>query len=143
MGIMKMQVTMLSTTAKMPIYAHVSDAGMDLFADEAVIIRAGARAQIKTGIALAIPEGCVGLIWDKSGISHKEGLKTLGGVVDAGYRGEVLVGLINLSDTPYEVAKGAKIAQMLIQAVERPDIECVETLDETTRGAQGFGSTGI
>ena len=127
----------------MPIYAHVSDAGMDLFADEAVIIRAGARAQIKTGIALAIPEGCVGLIWDKSGISHKEGLKTLGGVVDAGYRGEVLVGLINLSDTPYEVAKGAKIAQMLIQAVERPDIECVETLDETTRGAQGFGSTGI
>lgn len=143
MGIMKMQVKVLSATAKVPTYAHVGDAGMDLFADEAVTIPQGTRAQIKTGVAFAIPEGYVGLIWDKSGISHKGGLKTLGGVVDAGYRGEVLVGLINLSDTPYEIEKGVKIAQMLIQRVERLDIECVETLDDTTRGAQGFGSTGI
>ncbi len=140
---MKLQVKLLHPDAKVPSYAHEGDAGMDLFAVLSIDIAPGMRVQVPTGIAVAIEQGYVGLIWDKSGLSHKSGLKTLGGVVDAGYRGEVFVGLINLGNEIYHVEKGAKIAQMLIQEVTHPDIELVDTLDETARGEGGFGSTGI
>ncbi len=129
--------------AKIPTYAHATDAGMDLYAVGEYAILPGERVQVATGIALAIPSGYVGLVWDKSGISYKGGLKTLGGVVDADYRGEVLVGVVNVGDQVYRVEKGAKIAQMLIQKVEHPDLVIVETLDDTVRGEGGFGSTGI
>jgi dUTP pyrophosphatase len=139
---MKLQIKRLQQDAKLPSFAHAADAGMDMYAVEEVTVRPHERVQVKTGIAIAIPEGYVGLIWDKSGISHKGGLKTLGGVVDAGYRGEVLVGVINLGDTTYTFKKGDKIAQMLIQKIECPELVVVEELDETERGAGGFGSTG-
>ncbi len=126
----------------MPSYAHATDAGMDLYALSEVVIEPGERVQVSTGLAFAIPEGYVGLIWDKSGLSHKSGLKTLGGVVDAGYRGEVLVGLVNLSTTRYAVRAGDKVAQMLIQKVTQPVLEEVDALDSTDRGNCGFGSTG-
>jgi dUTP pyrophosphatase len=100
------------------------------------------RKQIKTGIALEIPESCVGLIWDKSGLSHRHGIKTLGGVIDSGYRGEVMIGIINLSNTPYTFEKGHKVAQMIVQRIELVDIIEVEELTETERGDSGFGSTG-
>lgn len=115
---------------------------MDLFADEEITLSPGERVQIHTGIALAIPDGFVGLVWDKSGLSHKYGLKTLGGVIDAGYRGEILVGMVNLGDTAHTFQIGDKIAQMLIQKIEHPNIEEVSVLDETIRGEKGFGSTG-
>ena len=140
---MNMQVLRLVASAKTPCFAHEHDAGMDLFSVETITIPVGGRAQIKTGIAVAIPEGYVGLIWDKSGLSHKSGLKTLGGVIDAGYRGEILVGMVNVSDESYIFHAGDKIAQMLIQKVEHPQIEEVSTLDDTARGEGGFGSTGI
>lgn len=140
---MKLQVKLLHPEAKVPTYAHTGDAGMDLYAIELVALKPGSRTQVRTGIAVAIPEGHVGLVWDKSGISHKGGVKTLGGVVDAGYRGEVLVGLINLGDTAYVVEKGGKIAQMLVQHIEHPEVIVVEELDDTSRGTGGFGSTGI
>ena len=140
---MKLQVLRLTNAAQIPQFAHDTDAGMDICADEEITIQAGERVQIKTGIAVAIPEGYVGLVWDKSGLSHRIGLKTLGGVIDAGYRGEILVGMVNLSDTAHTFSVGDKIAQMLIQKVEHPDIEEVFTLDETVRGAKGFGSTGV
>jgi dUTP pyrophosphatase len=140
---MKLQVKLLHKDAKMPTFAHGLDAGMDLYAVEAYSIPAGGRMQVATGIAIAVPPGYVGLVWDKSGISHKGGLKTLGGVIDAGYRGEILVGVVNLGTVSYEVEKGAKIAQMLLQAVAHPEIEVVDELSLTERGEDGFGSSGI
>ena len=140
---MKLQVKLLHKDAKTPTFAHDTDAGMDLYAVEDYSIPPGGRAQVATGVAIAVPPGYVGLVWDKSGISHKGGLKTLGGVIDAGYRGEILVGIVNLSTVSYEVEKGAKIAQMLLQTVTHPDIEVVDELSETERGESGFGSSGI
>ncbi len=139
---MELKVKKLHEAAKLPTFAHTTDAGMDLYAIEPVTILPGERVQLKTGIAMVIPSGFVGLIWDKSGLSHKSGLKTLGGVVDAGYRGEVMVGFINTSALAYTFATGDKIAQMLIQKVEHPEVLEVTDLDETDRGVGAFGSTG-
>ncbi|MCX6713784.1 MAG: dUTP diphosphatase, partial [Candidatus Vogelbacteria bacterium] len=85
---MKIKVKKLDLEAKLPSYAHLGDAGMDIYALEDVVLKSGERARIKTGIAIEIPNGFVGLVWDKSGISTNHGLKTLAGVVDSGYRGE-------------------------------------------------------
>lgn len=139
---MNLKITKLHPDAKIPQYAHHNDAGMDLFCVEEVTIKPGERLQIKTGIAMEIPDGYVGLIWDKSGLSHKFGLRTLGGVVDSGYRGEILIGMYNLGTEPYVFEVGNKVAQMLIQKVEQPSIIEVESLSESVRGDKAFGSTG-
>jgi dUTP pyrophosphatase len=139
---MQLQIKKLDPKAKVPSFAHATDAGLDLCALEEVTIAPGARVSVRTGIAFAIPEGHVGLVWDKSGIAHKGGLKTLGGVIDAGYRGEVFVGLHNLSDTPYTFEAGNKVAQILIQKVEQPALVEVDELPEADRGDKAFGSTG-
>lgn len=139
---MKLQIKKLDPAAKIPSFAHATDAGLDLCALEEVSIKPGARVQVRTGLALAIPAGYVGLVWDKSGISHKGGLKTLGGVMDAGYRGEVLVGLYNASDAVYTFAPGDKVAQILVQPIAHPELEEVDELSEADRGDKGFGSTG-
>ena len=140
---MKLEVKKLTADAMMPTRAHSDDAGMDLYAAEDRVLITGEQRAIKTGIALSIPVGYAGLIWDKSGIALKAGLKTMGGVIDASYRGEVGVLLINLTNEPYRVEKGAKIAQLLIQKIELPEIVEVDELDKTLRGTGGFGSTGI
>ena len=123
-------------------YAKDGDAAFDLYSSKNVEIASMERAQVSTGIAMEIPDGYVGLIWDKSGLSQKAGLKTLGGVVDAGYRGEVLVGVINLSKENYKFEKGHKVAQMIIQKREHCDIVEVAELGSSERGSAGFGSTG-
>lgn len=123
-------------------YAKDGDAGFDLYAKERTVLLPGLQAAVASGIALEIPQGYVGLIWDKSGLSIKNGLKTLGGVVDSGYRGEVMIGMINLSDKEYVFEAGDKVAQMLIQKFEKADFEFVESLGETERGSSGFGSSG-
>ena len=140
---MKIQIKKLNSKAKLPEYAHLGDAGMDLFSVESVTIKPGEKVVCQTGIAMKIPDGYVGLIWDKSGIASKGGVKTMGGVIDSGYRGEVRVVLQNLSKEDYNIKEGDKIAQMLIQKVESPQIEEVEELDDTERGEGGFGSTGM
>ncbi len=140
---MKLHVKKLHPEAKLPLFAHENDAGMDLCTIDTTEVKAGTRVLIPTGISLAIPEGYVGLIWDKSGISNKVGLKVLGGVVDAGYRGEILVGLLNTSDSDYTFEAGQKIAQLLIQKIEHPEVIEVAELDATTRGDGAFGSTGV
>ena len=139
---MKLSVKKMDPEAKLPNRAHADDAGLDLFAVEEYALAPGERQNVRTGIAMEIPTGYVGLIWDKSGVASKTGIKTMGGVVDASYRGEVQVIMVNLSDTPYRVEKGAKVAQMLIQKVELLEVEEVEILGETVRGEGGFGSTG-
>ena len=92
---------------------------------------------------MELPEGFVALVWDKSGLALKNGIKTMAGVIDSGYRGEIGIVLANLSGRDYKIEKGQKIAQMLVQKAERAEIEEVKNLNETPRGAGGFGSTGL
>ncbi|HTH93400.1 MAG TPA: dUTP diphosphatase [Candidatus Paceibacterota bacterium] len=139
---MNLKYKKLSNTIPNLQYAKAGDAGFDLYAKEDTVLMPGKYAGIATGVALEIEEGYVGLIWDKSGLAIKNGLKTLGGVVDAGYRGEIVVGMINLSDTPYTFEAGHKVAQMIIQKFETASFELVENLSETERGDTGFGSSG-
>ncbi len=140
--IMNLKIKKLHSDAQIPAYAHKGDAGMDFFALERTLLKPGQRVAVKTGISIEIPDGYVGLFWDKSGISIKEGLKTLGGVIDAGYRGEILIGMTNLSSKEYVFEKGHKVAQLLIQKIESSQIDIVELLSETKRDIGGFGSTG-
>lgn len=137
-----LKIIRLDKDLPMPKYALPGDACFDLFSSERVVVGPGERAQVKTGLKMEIPEGYVGFIWDKSGLSHKAGLKTLGGVVDSGYRGEVMVGIVNLSKEPYVFEKGNKVAQMSIQKREDVSIIEVDALSDTARGDGGFGSTG-
>lgn len=132
----------MDSEARVPSYAHPGDAGMDLFALEETLVSVGQIAKIRTGVAMEIPEGFVGLIWDKSGLSTSFGIKVLGGVIDSGYRGEVLVGVINLGNVDFVFEKYNKIAQMLIQPINRLDIVEVKNLSYTARGDGSFGSTG-
>lgn len=116
---------------------------MDVYALRAVTILPGERAIVTTGISMAIEVGYVGLIWDKSGLSNIFGLKVVGGVIDAGYRGEILVGILNTSNESYTYSAGDKVAQMLIQSVVQPDLVEVFELDGTDRGDGRFGSSGV
>ena len=139
---MELKVKRIHPDAKIPVYGHPGDAGMDLFAVVDRVLGPGDVFAVPTGIQVAIPSGFVGLIWDKSGISLK-GVHRLAGVVDAGYRGEVQVVMINLGTEPFPIRKGMKIAQMLIQPVAAVAVIDSDTLDDTPRGEGGFGSTGL
>jgi dUTP pyrophosphatase len=140
-GKMTLKVKRLHPDAKLPTRAHHDDAGLDIYCYEAVTLPPHQTIKVPTGIAYEVPEGYVGLVWDKSSIGGK-GIKTLGGVLDSGYRGELFVPLCNLFDEPYTFEAGHKIAQMLIQKVELWEIEEREELSETKRGTGAFGSTG-
>ena len=140
---MTIHIKKLHPDAILPQYVHPQDAGMDFFTCETITIQPHERTLIPTGIAMAIPAGYVGLIWDKSGIASKYGIKTMAGVIDASYRGEVKILVHNLSPTTYTFEKGTKVAQMLIQRVEQKKLIEVEELDDTSRGEGGFGSTGL
>ena len=139
---MKIRIKKLHPDAQIPQYANPGDAGMDLFTVEPFELEPGERKSVPLALALEIPDGYVGLIWDKSGLSHKYGLKNFGGVIDSGYRGEVHAGIMNLSDKYFSFEKGHKIAQLLIQKVDRISFEEAESLSETSRGQNGFGSSG-
>ncbi len=138
---LKVRIKKICPEAKVPNYSHAGDAGLDLFSNEETRLHPGEVKAVSTGIKMAIPAGYVGLIWDKSGLSLR-GVHRLAGVVDAGYRGEVKVVLINLGKEDFLIQKGMKIAQMLLQPVEAGEVEEVEELDATARGEGGFGSTG-
>lgn len=140
---MELHIKKLHPDAIVPTYALPGDAGMDLYTLETMIVMPGARVLVRTGVAMAIPPGYVGLIWDKSGLSNKSGLKVLGGVIDAGYRGEILVGILNTGTGVHTFNAGDKVAQMLIQAVVQPTLVTVDELSETVRGDSAFGSTGV
>lgn len=140
---MVLRIKKFDKEAKLPCYANKGDAGLDLYSNEELLLRVGERVLVSTGIAMAIPSGFVGLIWDKSGIAAKFGIKTMAGVVDSSYRGEVKIVLHNLSNENFKIEKGMKIAQMLIQPVESKEILEVEDLEDTERGEGGFGSTGL
>jgi len=131
----------LSQDATLPTRAHPDDAGMDLYSLEDVLLGPGQGRVARTGIALALPTGHVGLIADRSSMA-KKGIKTAGGVIDAGYRGEIQIVFWNLSSEEVQLKKGERIAQLLILPVATPAISEVTSLDETARGVKGFGSSG-
>lgn len=139
----KLNIKVLDSKATIPEYAHPGDAGLDIYSIETVTLQPLEQRAIRTGLAIAVPDGHVGLIWDKSGIANNFGLKTMGGVIDSTYRGEIQIIMINLSDKPHTLETATKIAQLLIQKVEHISIEVVEDLDTTTRGDGRFGSTGL
>lgn len=140
-------VTKLSSTAKIPTRNITDDenpdVGYDLYSDEDKIIPSWSRAVIGTGISVAIPEGCYGRVAARSGLSCNNYIDVGAGVIDRGYRGEIKVCLINSFGVEFLVKKGMKIAQLICERAAYPEIICVDKLDETTRGSNGFGSSGI
>ena len=140
--ILNLKLERLSPTVKLPTRAHQSDAGLDVYSNDYYSLLPRERIIIQTGIKIAIPDGYVGLIWDKGGIA-KDGIHTIAGVIDSGFRGEVTVNLVNLSHNIYNIAPGQKVAQMLIQKVEFPEIVEAEVDNQTDRGEGRFGSTGL
>ncbi len=142
---MKIKIQKINKDAVIPHYVHKGDAGMDLYSVEDVVLRAGERLLIGTGLKFEIPMGFELQVRPKSGLAANFGVTVLNtpGTVDCGYRGEVKVILYNSSKDDYQVKKGEKIAQAVIARYEEVDIEEVEELSETSRGEGGFGSTGL
>lgn len=138
----KLKIKKLKEGAVLPKYAHEGDAGLDVFSCEDYILKPGERKIFGTGISTEFDKGYVALVWDKSGLAAKKGIKTMAGVMDCGYRGEWLITLLNTSNEDHEVKKGDKIAQALIQPIHYAEIEEVKELNDSSRGEGRFGSTG-
>ena len=134
-------VKKLSPDAKLPAKGNPLDAGIDIYTNETYTLSPGETHMFTTGFAAAIPDGHVALIWDRSGLGSK-GVHRLAGVIDSSYRGEWKIVLTNLSPDPYAIKAGDKIVQCIVQKFEPLDITEVEDLEETDRGAKGFGSSG-
>lgn len=142
---MDVLVRRLEPDLPLPAYAHPGDAGADLVAAQDVELAPGERALVRTGIAIALPEGYVGLVHPRSGLAARMGVTVLNapGTVDSGYRGEILVNLVNHDRViTAKICRGDRIAQLVIQRVERAHFHVVDHLPDTVRGAGGHGSTG-
>lgn len=139
---MKVKIKKLNQEATLPSYAHPGDAGLDLFSLEDYELKPGERKIFDLGFALEFSKDYVALVKDKSGLPKNAGLHTMGGVFDAGYRGEYNVNLINLSDKSYQIAKGDKVAQLIIMPIAQAELEETDELSDTNRGKGRFGSTG-
>ena len=143
---MTLRYTRLSEEASAPERAHDGDAGYDLRAAEAATLAPGERGSVGTGIAVEIPDGCAGLVLPRSGLAMRHGIALVNapGLIDAGYRGEVRVLLLNTDrSSSFEVSVGDRIAQLVVVRHEAGEVEEVASLEETARGASGFGSTGV
>jgi dUTP pyrophosphatase len=141
----RIELRQLDPELPLPAYAHDGDAGADLYAVAGVDLAPGARALVATGVAIAVPPGYVGLVHPRSGMAHRLGVTVLNapGTVDAGYRGEIMVNLINHDPVrTASIVRGDRIAQLVVQRVERADFEVVDELSDTSRGIGGHGSTG-
>lgn len=142
---LRVKVQRLDEGVPLPGYAHSDDAGLDLVAAEQVTLKPGDRALVGCGIAVAIPAGYAGFVQPRSGLAIKKGLGVLNspGLIDAGYRGEVKVIVVNLDPTdPITIERGDKVAQLVILQVPQVSLEVVDELPSSQRGAGGFGSTG-
>ena len=139
-------VTRLDPDLPLPAYAHPGDAGADLVAAEDVELAPGQRAMVPTGLAIALPDGFAAFVHPRSGLAHRLGVGIVNapGTVDAGYRGEIKVMLINHDPRePIELRRGDRIAQLVVQRFERAVFTEVDALPESVRGAGGYGSTGV
>ncbi len=138
-------IKQLDAGLPLPSYAHPGDAGADLHSAEDLVLGPGERALVSTGIAMALPSGFAGLVHPRSGLAARHGISIVNapGTIDAGYRGEVKVCLINTDQQqPFTVKRGDRIAQLVIQRVQTARFAVADELDETSRGAGGYGSTG-
>ncbi len=140
----ELRVRRLHPDAVLPAYAHPGDAGLDLTTVEDLVIAPGDRVAAPTGLAVAVPDGWVGLVHPRSGLARRHGLTVANapGTIDAGYRGEVQVLLVNLGGQAVSLRAGDRVAQLLLQRVGQADVVEVDELDPTLRGEGGFGSTG-
>ena len=136
------KVKKLTSTAIIPTRGSEQAAGLDLYADNEHTVLPNCVSVVPTGIAMAIPDGFVGLVWPRSGLACKHGVQTLAGVIDSDYRGEIKVALTTCTKTTVRINKGDRVAQLLIMPVSM--LQCIEvnSLDDTERGDGGFGSTG-
>jgi dUTP pyrophosphatase len=143
--VIKLPLTRLDPSIELPSYAREGDAGLDLRAAHDATLEPGSRGLVGTGLAVAIPPGYAGLVLPRSGLALNQGVTVLNapGLVDAGYRGELKVLLVNHGDKPVLVRRGDRIAQLVIQPVERAELIEVNELPTSRRGAGGFGSTGV
>lgn len=139
---MNFNVQLLHPDAKAPAFAHEGDAGLDVYSTEDYTLQPGERHLFKLGFSAEFDAGFVCLVWDRSGLAAKHGLTNLAGVIDAGYRGEYGVVVLNTSSAPVSVKKGDRIAQLLIQPVQRVAVHVVPELSDSGRQGGGFGSTG-
>ena len=142
----QINVVLLHPDAQLPAFAHVGDAGADLTSVADVILAPGQRALVPTGLSIALPIGYVALVHPRSGLAAKQGLSIVNapGTIDAGYRGEILVNLINLDpQDSIELPAGSRIAQLVIQKIEHANFTIVDEHEVTERGSDGHGSTGI
>ena len=142
---MQLPIKRLDSELPLPTYAHDGDAGLDLLSAIDCVIAPRARMLVPTGIAVAIPEGFAGFVLPRSGRALKDGLSFANspGLIDAHYRGEIKVIAVNLdTETPIQIARGDKIAQLVIERIERVELAEVDDLGDTARGEGGFGSTG-
>lgn len=141
---MKLKVLRTDPAAQLPTYAHPGDAGMDVRSIEDVTIAPGGRALVHTGLVFMLPPDAEAQVRPRSGLALRHGITVLNspGTIDAGYRGEVGVILVNLGSEPFAVEKGMKIAQIVVAPVSQAEISEVSEVDSTDRGAGGFGSTG-
>jgi len=143
---MQINITRLDNTVPIPKYANEGDAGVDLTSTIDTVVYPGERVLVPTGISIALPDSYVGLIHPRSGLAINKGISIVNapGTIDSGYRGEIKVILINHDKySPFKVQKGDRIAQLVIQRVEQVEFVEVNNLDETSRGVDGFGSTGV
>jgi dUTP pyrophosphatase len=132
----------LHPDARLPSRGSASAAGLDLCAVERVTLAPGCRAAVRTGLAVAIPEGFYGRVAPRSGLAVRHGIDVLAGVIDSDYRGEILCALVNHGDEAFEIEPGARVAQLVVESIATPEPAWAEDLEETERGAGGFGSTG-
>jgi dUTP pyrophosphatase len=141
---LRVPVLRVDAALPLPSYARPDDAGLDLYAAEPVTLSPGGRAAVSTGIALAIPAGFAGFVLPRSGLALRHGVTLLNtpGLVDAGYRGEIKVLLVNLGGTAVTLSRGDRIAQLVVQRIEHVALAPVPELPPSVRGAGGFGSTG-
>ena len=137
-----MKVKKLSPLAKLPQRAHPTDSGADLFALERTVLPARAITKVHTGIAVELPENTSGIIWGKSSVESK-GIKAMAGLVDAPYRGELIICMYNLNEQDFVFEAGQKVAQLVVLPTLYPAFEEVSELTDTSRGEGGFGSTGV
>lgn len=143
---MRLDILRLDPDLPLPSYAHPGDAGLDLFAATDVVLVPFERALVPTGVAVAIPEGHAGFVQPRSGLALRSGLSFVNtpGLIDSHYRGEIKIVAVNLDPTtPIEISRGDRIAQLVVQRVERCELIELDELPETARGEGGFGSTGL
>jgi dUTP pyrophosphatase len=137
---MILKVKKLDRDAVLPSYTHSFDAGLDFHGIESVTVNPGEIGKIRSGVAIEIPDGYVGLCWDRSGIATKNKIKIVGGVIDSGFRGELKLCVINLGREPFTFEKGDSVCQILIQKVEHVEVVESDDLSSSERGDKGFGS---